>query len=159
MLFRSIIRVGPRPQKLSIVKTIKEATGYGLKHSKDIVDALFADPLLETELYSQISLKELEAKLTDTGCEWSIGNRERERNLKMIELGLGDRADLISEVSHQIGSQLYTRLRPVTDTGWSREEKNSELKIKCDDFILDLFSGLSETSLTEIFNSLKKEKI
>lgn len=64
-----ITMVKPSPQKLSMVKIIKDYTGFGLKDSKNIVDELHAFPnkSIEFELSAQIDLNRLSKDLKGVG--------------------------------------------------------------------------------------------
>ena len=57
------------PNKLAVVKVVKELTGLGLKEAKDLVDGA---PKPVKEGVDKATSEELKAKLTDAGAEVEI---------------------------------------------------------------------------------------
>lgn len=57
------------PNKLAIVKIVKELTGLGLKEAKDLVDGA---PKAIKEGVDKVTSEELKAKLTEAGAEVEI---------------------------------------------------------------------------------------
>ena len=93
------LRVGS-PNKLQLVKLIKDCSGLGLKESKDICDRLHSYPG---------DVQSFEARQDDTGINYArkfreeikncggefivSGGKELMREFKMLELGIGDNQD------------------------------------------------------------------
>lgn len=92
--------VGITPNKLALVKLIKDCSGLGLKESKDICDRLHSYPG---------DIQSFEARQDDTGINYAkrfreeikncggefivSGGTEFMRDFKMLELGIGDNQD------------------------------------------------------------------
>lgn len=65
----NVILKAAGPNKLAIVKIVKELTGLGLKEAKDLVDGA---PKPVKEGVDKATAEELKTKLTDSGAEVEI---------------------------------------------------------------------------------------
>src|SRR6478609_129808 len=65
----NVVLKGPGPNKLAVVKVVKELTGLGLKESKDLVDGA---PKPIKEGVDKATAEELKTKLTEAGAEVEI---------------------------------------------------------------------------------------
>jgi large subunit ribosomal protein L7/L12 len=65
----NVILKGPGPNKLGIVKIVKELTGLGLKEAKDLVDSA---PKAIKEGVDKATSEEIKNKLTDAGADVEI---------------------------------------------------------------------------------------
>lgn len=97
--------------KLAFVKLIKDTTGLGLKESKDIADHACANylnqyPTTEIEFPSEQSLQKFRSEINNVGFAQEtpiIGiSLEDERELKILQIGLGEREDYINFISQNI---------------------------------------------------------
>ena len=93
--------------KLQFVKNVKELCGIGLKDSKDIVDRVCQKPYIpfEFEVPMGISTKEVYDKLTynlDTNIFEINGGTQWQREIKMLQLGVGERQDYIDFLKQHI---------------------------------------------------------
>ena len=97
--------------KLAFVKLIKDTTGLGLKESKEIVDHacdnyLNQYPATEIEFPSAESLQKFRSEISNVGFAQEdpiVGiSLEDERELKILQIGLGERNDYINFISQNI---------------------------------------------------------
>ena len=93
--------------KLQFVKNVKELCGIGLKESKDIVDRICLKPYIpfEFEIPMGITTKEVYDKLTynlDTNIFEVNGGTQWQREIKMLQLGVGERQDYIDFLKQHI---------------------------------------------------------
>ncbi|MEO8772456.1 MAG: 50S ribosomal protein L7/L12 [Ferruginibacter sp.] len=65
----NVILKGGGPNKLAVVKIVKELTGLGLKEAKDLVDTA---PKPVKEGVDKATAEELKAKLTEAGADVEI---------------------------------------------------------------------------------------
>lgn len=65
----NVILKGPGPNKLNVVKIVKDLTGLGLKEAKELVDTA---PKPVKEGVSKAEAEELKTKLADAGAEIEI---------------------------------------------------------------------------------------
>lgn len=95
--------------KLAFVKLVKDTTGLGLKESKDIADRTFYNyqyPITEIEFPNEESLQKFRSEIVNIGFAQEtpiIGiSLEDERELKVLQIGLGEREDYINFISQNI---------------------------------------------------------
>lgn len=97
--------------KLAFVKLIKDTTGLGLKESKDIADRacdnyLNQYPTTEIEFPNVESLQKFRSEIRNVGFAREtpiVGiSLEDERELKILQIGLGERNDYINFISQNI---------------------------------------------------------
>jgi len=94
--------------KLAFVKLIKDTTGLGLKESKDIADRACVNkyPTTEIEFPSAESLQKFRSEIGNVGFAQEtpiVGiSLEDERELKILQIGLGERNDYINFISQNI---------------------------------------------------------
>lgn len=65
----TVMLKAPGPNKLNVVKIVKDLTGLGLKEAKELVDGA---PKAVKEGVSKAESEELKTKLTDAGAEIEI---------------------------------------------------------------------------------------
>ncbi len=65
----NVILKGPGPNKLNVVKIVKDLTGLGLKEAKELVDTA---PKPVKEGVSKAEAEELKTKLADAGADIEI---------------------------------------------------------------------------------------
>ena len=91
--------------KLQLVKTIKTHSCMSLKESKELCDEMFVHLNREFDLYvNDISEFKSEIK-SNFGDDIQIRDREYERNIKLLSLGLGDDFDRIQILSDLLSSE------------------------------------------------------
>jgi hypothetical protein len=96
--------------KLRFVKNVKELCDLGLRESKDIVDRICQKPYtpFEFEIPMGITTKEVYDKLTynlgnlDTNIFEVNGGTQWQREIKMLQLGVGERQDYIDFLKQHI---------------------------------------------------------
>ncbi len=131
--------VRPTTQKLPLVKLIKDCSNLGLKESKDICDNLHSNPSKSCEIPIRQSdgidfrrrfidgLKDIDGQfIVNGGAQW-------ERNIKMLQLGIGEKDDYIEAISEDIKSS------------------NS------DNLLLFVLGKLTKEELKDAFNQIKIE--
>jgi hypothetical protein len=99
--------VNPCTSKLKFLKELKEATGLGLRESKDIVDWLYENQSKDmiVKFISYDSLKKFKLESKDFGGLLLInGGLDWERNIKMLELGIGEKEEYIDSISEYLFS-------------------------------------------------------
>ncbi len=133
------------PQKLQLVKLIKECSDMGLKESKDLCDFLHDNPGVTKEFEvrrtdSNGNLIDYRKKFANDikgiGGKFIInGGSQWERNIKMLKLGIGDTSDYCEFIKDNILDNL----------------DNSEELLN---FVL---SKLTKEELEETFNKINTE--
>lgn len=120
--------------KLQLVKAIKEITKYGLKESKDIVDSIpYCPQILKTwKNINQISdIKYMLSNCVD--CKYEITDVQSIRNSKLIELGICDKNDIISELVNRDIEKIISEkfnYTAITELLYNRYSEISEDKLK-----------------------------
>ena len=128
----TIKSIGKEPDKLRMVKLIKEFTGWGLKESKDFLDSV-ADNNRPSQITLDLTLdqeKELLKKLDEVrGIEWTFNDSLYRRQLKLVQLGLiDDKQELVEILKREFNSTI---------------------------FLDDILSALSEDRLIELVKQIK----
>lgn len=136
---------------LKYVKTVKSHSGLGLKEAKDFCDRTRDSQGIEFLLPIQTSIVEFEKEIREmVGDSVQVSNREKERQIKLISLGLGDKSDLIQILSEEMASDLVLRTRHLN---------NSTLYSIFVDYMADVLTNFNAEQLDELFNNkLIKEK-
>jgi DNA-binding transcriptional MerR regulator len=99
--------VNPCNSKLKFIKELKTATGLGLKESKDIVDWLHDNQSkdMTVPFISYESLKIFKDEVEHFGGLVLInGGLEWNRNIKMLELGIGEKEEYVDTISEYLFS-------------------------------------------------------
>jgi hypothetical protein len=86
--------------KLGLVKSVKMATGWGLKESKDWVDSEGSKSF--TVYLDDLKLAEFKHELQkyESGV-YHISDLEENRNRVLIKLGIGSKEDMAKELAYQ----------------------------------------------------------
>lgn len=130
----------PGSQKLALVKAIKFVTGLGLKDSKDMVDESMNHPIMFRQKLTLGQLDEFRNQLSITDAEFDLDDREKIRNKKLIDLGIYEKSDLVSELTNMdiqkvfIGGFSTTKLREIIES---------------------IYNNISEERLREIYDNYK----
>jgi len=107
----TIKSIGKEPNKLRMVKLIKDFSRMGLKESKD-----FLDSVATNNRPSQITLdltleqeKELLKRLKDVkDIEWTFNDSLYRRQLKLVQLGLiDDKQELVEILKREFNSTIF----------------------------------------------------
>jgi hypothetical protein len=143
--------VGSPNNMLQYVKIVKTHSGLGLKQAKDFCDATRENRGKQFILEIQTSVQEFEKEIREhLGDSIQVCNREKERQIKLLSLGLGDKSDLIELLAEEMASELVHKTR--TDFGAS-------LYTVFTDYMADFLTNLNSEQLDELFNNkLIKEK-
>lgn len=143
--------VGKLTNMLQYVKLVKTHSGLGLKEAKDFCDMTISNQGLEFFLEIRTSVQEFEKEIRDHfGNSIQVCNREKERQMKLISLGLGDKSDLIELLAEEMASELVQRTRHLN---------NSPLYSVFTDYMVDVLTNFNAKQLDELFNNkLIKEK-
>jgi undecaprenyl pyrophosphate synthase len=99
--------VNPCNSKLKFIKELKTAAGLGLKESKDIVDWLHENQSkdITVKFISYESLKRFKDEVEHFGGLVLInGGLEWNRNIKMLELGIGEKEEYVDTISEYLFS-------------------------------------------------------
>jgi hypothetical protein len=94
--------------KLRFVKNVKDLCDLGLRDAKDIVDRICQKPYIhvEFEVPMDITTKEVYDKLTYELAPDNIleinGGKQWQREIKMLQLGVGERQDYIDFLKQHI---------------------------------------------------------
>ena len=100
--------------KLMFVKIIKEHTGLGLKEAKDWCDRISEPnnlPYFELTIKTSLESFKLSLKGNLPEYEFEFYDKEEQRNLKLLALGLGDLEDKIDVVSKELSIKLLNMTR------------------------------------------------
>jgi hypothetical protein len=143
--------VGKLTNMLQYVKLVKTHSGLGLKEAKDFCDMTISNQGLEFILEIRTSVQEFEKEIREHfGNSIQVCNREKERQMKLISLGLGDKSDLIELLAEEMASELAQRTRHLN---------NSPLYSVFTDYMADVLTSFNAEQLDELFNNkLIKEK-
>ena len=107
----TIKSIGEEPNKLRMVKLIKDFTGMGLKDSKDFLDSVSTN-----NRPSQITLdlnldqeKDFLKRLNEVrGIEWTFNDSSYRRQLKLVQLGLIDnKQELVEILKREFNSTIF----------------------------------------------------
>jgi hypothetical protein len=93
------------PNKLALVKLIKQVSDLGLKDSKNIVDTFDYDinMSVEFEILNNKSIEIFRNELKEIGGQYSVnGGVEFDRELKLLKLGLGQEKDYVDFISENL---------------------------------------------------------
>ena len=144
-----IIRINSiETSKLGFIKVIKDATGMGLKESKDFADDLFYKFEISNNTFAssrQIVLldnyteNDLRKNLSFLSARYEVIGRNWERQIKLLSLGIGDGVDYKEFISDYMSYDLY---------GKSVDDINIKMN--------DLLSGLSTEDMEKVYNKLIK---
>jgi len=102
--------------KLSLVKCIKSITEYGLKQSKEIVDSVSYTPQVLKFWKNIDQIGDIKYALSNCDeCEYIMTDIQSIRNSKLIDLGICDEGDIVSElVSRDIEKILSEKFNYTT---------------------------------------------
>lgn len=131
--------------KLALVKAIKFASGMGLKEAKDFIDetgeylGVMGQPVMFRKYMTPIELDKFRNELSVCqGAKYDIDDREKIRNKKLIDIGIYEKLDLISELTEMSIDNLFMNGFDI--------EKLKQLLNK-------IYSDLSEEKLKEIYDN------
>lgn len=143
--------IGKTSNLLQYVKTVKAHSGLGLKEAKEFCDRTREYEGVEFILPIQTSIASFEKEIREmVGDTIQVLNREKERQIKLISLGLGDKSDLIQLLSEEMASELVQRTRHLN---------NSPLYSIFVDYMADVLTNFNAEQLDELFNNkIIKEK-
>ena len=97
--------MSPGTTKLALIKIIKEITSLGLMESKDIVDNSLGSIQIIKFHYQDSGINSLRNSLDNCAdLKYTLTSLNQIRNRKLIELGIFNKDDLISEI---IESDVY----------------------------------------------------
>ena len=139
----------PGSTKLALVKAIKFATGMGLKEAKDFIDetgtgynqtlGMIGQPVMFKKYMTSIELDKFRNELSVCrGAEYDIDDREKIRNKKLIDIGIYEKGDLISELTEMSIDNLFMN-------GFDLQ--------KLKELLNRIYSDLSEEKLKEIYDN------
>ena len=135
--------IGKVNNLLQFVKTMKDHTGLGLKEAKDLCDSIRSNEGQEYLVWvnsPESFEKEVREKI---GPMIYISNREKERQVKLVSLGLGDDSDKIDLITDELASKLLMVVK---------QNQNRDLYPIFKDFLFDVVSGMTSEQLDELFN-------
>ena len=143
--------IGKTSNLLQYVKVVKDHSGLGLKEAKDFCDNTRSNQgqefLLTIKTSLQLFEKDIREKVGDTII---VSNREKERQIKLISLGLGDKSDLIQLLSEEMASELVHK---------THNNIGASLYSVFTDYMADVLTNFNAEQLDELFNNkLIKEK-
>jgi DNA replication protein DnaD len=144
--------IGKVTNLLQYVKIVKTHSGLGLKEAKEFCEKTRDNQGAEFILPIQTSVVEFEKEIRDMIGDSivQVSNREKERQIKLISLGLGDKSDMIDLLAEEMASELVQRTRHAT---------NSPLYSIFVDYMSDVLTNFNAEQLDELFNNkLIKEK-
>ncbi len=89
--------------KLHFIKAVKSGTGWGLKEAKDWVDGFELSPIQKIEVKSEIDfIDEVDKVITNPPNTLKYSFPRRERDLKLLKIGIGDRSSKIDSLSREL---------------------------------------------------------
>jgi hypothetical protein len=143
--------IGKVTNLLQYVKIVKTHSGLGLKEAKEFCEKTRDNQGAEFILPIQTSVASFEKEIREMiGDSVQVSNREKERQIKLISLGLGDKSDLIDLLAEEMASELVQRTRHLN---------NSPLYSIFVDYMSDVLTNFNAEQLDVLFNNkLIKEK-
>ena len=144
--------VGKISNLLQFVKTLKDHTGLGLKEAKDLCDSIRSNEGQEYLVYITSSPEAFEKEVREKiGHMIYVTNREKERQVKLVALGLGDDSDKIDLVTDELASKLLMIVK---------QNQSRDLYPIFKDFLFDVISDMNSEQLDELFNKnyIKQEQ-
>lgn len=133
--------------KLQLVKTIKVHSGMGLKESKELCDDMFVHLNHDFDIFVKDVLEFKNEIKSHFGDDIQIRDKEYERNLKLISLGLGDDFDRIKILSDFLSSEICTSINNK-DIVNRRNIINS--------FFEDFLTNFNSEQIGDLFNKIVK---
>ena len=129
--------------KLSFVKFIKDHSGMGLKESKEWCDIAMTELGKKQYLTIKTSLAELKKDSQSIGFDISFEDKEKQRHLKLIGLGLGDDMDKIEIIAEELGNKLSVQVR---------QRQFEHIAVVAEDFFKDFLLTLNSQQIEELIN-------
>jgi hypothetical protein len=136
--------------KLKLVRTIKYNTNLGLKEAKEWCDDIclpYMDQYKELDIVTD--LVEFRSELSEHDFGFEVLDKQEERNLKLMLLGLSDKQDKIDLISNELSRNLERIVRI---------RSNESLHNIYFDFFTDFLLDLNDDKLEELIN-IKLKKI
>ena len=126
--------------KLQLLKIVKSVTGWDLREAKEIViDETQKNSIMFRMNMLPEQLKDFRDKVTACdGVEFELDGRDRLRNRKLIELGIGDKSDVIEEIVDINIKELFT---------------NGIDTMKIEKLLKRVYSNIDEIKIKEIYES------
>ena len=143
--------IGKTNNLLQYVKTVKAHSGIGLKEAKEFCERTRDNQGVEFILPIQTSIASFEKEIREmVGDTIQVLNREKERQIKLISLGLGEKSDLIQLLSEEMASELVQK---------THNNIGASLYSIFVDYMADVLTNFNAEQLDELFNNkLIKEK-
>lgn len=148
------VRVYPKSignSKLAFVKVIKTHTQLGLKEAKEWCDQIslwskFDKDCFELEIKTNV--EDFKNDLNDLmQYSFDVTDKEEQRNLKLLSLGLGDINEKLEAVSDELASKLVYQ---------TRKRNQDELYDVYYDFFYDFLIDLKDENLQELIEKKLK---
>lgn len=136
---------------LQYVKIVKEHAGMDLRSAKDFCDNSVKYLGVEFELTIITSSKKFDDDISSLiGSSIQVYNHQRERQIKLISLGLGDKSDLIDLLADDMASELVFKVK---------SDNRAELYGIFNDYMSDILINFTPEQLDKLLNNkLLKEK-
>lgn len=143
---------------LTFVKIVKDHTGFGLKEAKDFVDSVKGNPGVEIPLLVNNPLEFEKDLIQSNQNAFLVINTLKDRQDKLIQLGLGDNQDIIESLSEDFSHELYVKIKKSL-----LETKNDGLRItsgrniieEITNYTSELLMLVDENKLQELFKNKK----
>lgn len=143
---------------LTFVKIVKDHTKWGLKEAKDFVDSVIANPGVEIPLLVNNPIEFEKDLIQSNQNAFLVINTLKARQDKLIQLGLGDKQDMIESLSEDLSHELYVKIKKSL-----LESKNDGLRItsgkniieEITNYTSELLMLVDENKLQELFKNKK----
>jgi hypothetical protein len=136
---------------IQFIKVVMKHTGWGLKDSKEWLDrsSLYLNETIAITVATSIGefKREILEKCPD--FDISFDDIEKQRQLKLIGLGLGDSYDKIEILAEELGSNLAAEVR---------KRPLEHIAIVSGDFFKDFLLTLNSEQLDELINKHIQEQ-
>ena len=131
--------------KLMFLKIVKTHSGMDLRTAKDWMDTAFASIDRTHNLLIKTSIDELKKDVEEhlDGFDISFHDKERQRQIKLISLGLGDKYEKIEIIADTISGNLLLEL--------NRRKQEATIDI-IEDFFKDFLLSLNSDQLDDLIN-------
>lgn len=141
----TLVAIKPGSSKLNMVKAIKFATTMGLKDAKEWVENLSIG--VPEALTIQIpnekfqTFEEFRTAVAESGYDLLMEDKIKKRQIKLIELGLGDKSDSIDLLSEELTGKLLFM---------TKNKSEQSLYTVYNDFFQDFLLNLEKEQLDKL---------
>jgi hypothetical protein len=133
--------------KLSFVKVMKFNSELGLKESKELCEKILSSKNY-IDIFITTDVDHFKSELCKTGYIFDVIDRNKERHIKLLSLGLFDKEDKINILSEYLSKDLEIK---------TRKNNNLPLSTIYFDFFNDLLLNIGEKKIDKLLDNFKNK--